>query len=235
MSLQGTIRTTNRAFTDLLGKPFAEIAGHNLEEFLAEPTREQAEKQIARFLQQRQWSGVLRVRFQHEAGTRYFDTVLHPIVAAGEVVGIGVLAKDITAERERETRFTELFETLQEGVYFTTPDGRLLDCNIALVRMLGYDNKEELLQIAVPQVFVDSAERRDQVTNLQQSAAVRCQEVRLKRKDGGVVICLDTARAICDDHGRLVRLQGALFDITERRTGGGPAAAAGGVRTPPGG
>ena len=217
LSLQGTIRTTNRAFTDLMGKAFADIAGHNLEEFLAEPTREQAEKQMARFLQQRQWSGVLRVRFQHEAGVRYFDTVLHPIVAAGEVVGIGVLAKDITAAREREARFTELFETLQEGVYFTTPDGGLVDCNIALVRMLGYESKEELLQIAVPQLFVDSAERREQVRNLQQSAAIRCQEVRLRRKDGSVVICLDTARAICDDTGKLVRLQGALFDITERR------------------
>jgi len=217
LSLQGTIRTTNRACTELLGKPFAEIAGHNLEEFLAEPTREQAEKHVARFLQQRQWSGVLRVRLKHEDASRYFDTVLHPIVAAGEVVGVGVLAKDITAEREREARFTELFETLQEGVYFTTPDGRLLDCNIALVRMLGYDSKEELLQIAVPQLFVDSAARREQVRTLQQTAALRCQEVRLKRKDGSIVICLDTSRAICDDHGGLLRLQGALFDITARR------------------
>ena len=81
-----------------------------------------------------------------------------------------------------------------------------MDCNIALVRMLGYESKEELLQIAVPQVFVDSAERREQVRNLQQSAAIRCQEVRLRRKDGSVVICLDTARAICDDSGELVRL-----------------------------
>ncbi|MBZ5566896.1 MAG: PAS domain S-box protein [Acidobacteriia bacterium] len=217
LSLQGTIRTTNHAFVDMLGKSFAEIAGHNLEEFLDEPTREQAEKQVARFLQWRQWSGVLRVRFKHETAMRYFDTVLHPIVANGEVVGIGVMAKDITASRERETRFTELFETLQEGVYFTTPEGSMLDCNMALVRMLGYDTKEELLAIPVPQLFLDSSERREQVRVLEQSAALRCQEVRLKRKDGSIAICLDTARAICDDSGKLVRLQGALFDITERR------------------
>src|SRR5512147_259673 len=163
VSLQGTVRTINRALTELIGKPFAEIVGHNLEEFLAEPTREQAEKHVARFLQQRAWSGVLRVRFKEELSPRYFDTVLHPIIAAGEVVGIGVLAKDITAEREREARFTELFETLQEGVYFTTADGHLVDCNIALVRMLGYERKEELLQIAVPELFVDAVERQQQV------------------------------------------------------------------------
>ena len=217
LSMQGTIRTVNRAFVDLVGKPFADIAGHNLEEFLEEPTREQAEKQLARFLQWQQWSGVLRVRCKHETAVRYFDTVLHPIVAGGEVVGIGAMAKDITAARERETRFTELFETLQEGMYFTTPDGRILDCNMALVRMLGYDTKEELLAIPVPQLFLDASERREQVRILEQSAALRCQEVRLKRKDGSILICLETARAICDSSGKLVRLQGALFDITERR------------------
>ncbi len=217
LSLQGTIRTTNRAFTVLLGKSFEQVAGHNLEEFLAEPGREQAELPMARFLQQQQWSGVLRVRFKHQEATHYFDTMLHPILAAGEVVGIAVLAKDITAERERETRFTELFETLQEGVYFTTPDGHLLDCNMALVRMLGYESKQELLQIEQSQLFADPAARRDQVRQLQQSAAIRSQEVRLKGKDGRCVICLDTARAIFDDHGSLLRLQGALFDITERR------------------
>ena len=41
--------------------------------------------------------------------------------------------------------------------------------------------------------------------------------LRLKRKDGSIVICLDTSRAICDDHGGLLRLQGALFDVTARR------------------
>ncbi len=217
LSLQGIIRTANRAAADLLGKPFNDFVGHGLEEFLQEPTREQAEKQVARFLLQRQWSGVLRVRLRHESGTRFFDTVLHPIVAGGEVVGVGVMAKDITAEREREARFTELFETLQEGVYFTTPEGRILDCNMALVRMLAYDTKEELLGVPVPAIFVDASERDEQVRTLQQSATIRCQEVHLKRKDGMQVTCLDTSRAICDEGGRLVRLQGALFDITERR------------------
>jgi two-component system NtrC family sensor kinase len=217
LSLQGTIRSTNRAFIELLGKEFPEIAGHNLKEFLDEPTHEEAEKHVARFLQRRQWSGVLRVRIKNDPVVRFFDCVLHPILAGGEVVGVGVLAQNITGAREREARFTELFETLQEGVYFSTPEGQLLDCNMALVRMLGYETKEALLAVPVRDLFVDSSQRDEQVRMLQQSTALRCQEVRLRRKDGGEVICLDTSRAICEDQGRLVRLQGALFDITERR------------------
>ncbi len=216
-SLEGKVRTINRAFADQAGKTFSEIVGHNLDEFLDEPTRAQAEASLVRFLQQRQWAGVLAVRFKGQSGVRYYDTVLHPIIVAGEVAGISVTAKDVTAAREREQRFTQLFETLQEGVYFTTPEGKILDCNMALVRMLGYETKQELLGVSVPDLFVTASDRQGQVKLLEQSSGVRCQEVRLKRKDGGAVICLDTARAIFDEGGKLVRLQGALFDITDRR------------------
>jgi len=56
-----------------------------------------------------------------------------------------LLARDITEQREKERRFTQLFETLQEGCYFSTPEGKLLDANPALVQMLGYHSREELL------------------------------------------------------------------------------------------
>ncbi|MGI9102841.1 MAG: PAS domain S-box protein [Terriglobales bacterium] len=217
ISLDGTIRTTNHAFVQMVERNFPEVAGHNLEEFLVEPTRHDAERHLARFLHRREWSGIVLVQLKNEPGQRYFDCVLHPILNGSEVVGISVLAHDVTAEREREARFTELFETLQEGVYFTTPEGRLLDCNLALARMLGYESKEELMGVPVPSLFVNAAERVEQIKHLEQTAALRCCEVRLRRKDGGTVICLDTSRAILDGKGKVTRLQGALFDITERR------------------
>jgi PAS domain S-box-containing protein len=72
-----------------------------------------------------------------------------------QVQGITVLARDVSALRRNETRFTELFETLQEGIYITTPEGSILDANPALVRMLGYESKEELLKRRVTEIFVD--------------------------------------------------------------------------------
>src|SRR5690348_8300878 len=46
--------------------------------------------------------------------------------------------KDITDRREAERRYRELFDSIQEGLFFATPDGRFLDVNDAMVRMLGY-------------------------------------------------------------------------------------------------
>jgi len=41
--------------------------------------------------------------------------------ATTPVHGITVIARDVTALRRNEARFTELFETLQEGIYIVTP------------------------------------------------------------------------------------------------------------------
>jgi len=49
--------------------------------------------------------------------------------------------KDITDRREAERRYRELFDSIQEGLFFATPDGRFLDVNDAMVRMLGYASR----------------------------------------------------------------------------------------------
>src|SRR5437879_4267213 len=51
--------------------------------------------------------------------------------------------KDITDRREAERRYREVFDRIQEGLFFATPDGRFLDVNDAMVRMLGYESRDE--------------------------------------------------------------------------------------------
>ena len=87
------------------------------------------------------------MRLKDNARVLYFDCALNAILKDDEVVGVSALARDVTEEREKERRFTELFETLQEGIYFSTPEGKFLDGNAALVQMLGYESKEELLAL----------------------------------------------------------------------------------------
>jgi two-component system NtrC family sensor kinase len=133
------------------------------------------------------------------------------------VQGITLLARDVSALRKNETRFTELFESLQEGIYITTPDGSILDANPALVRMLGYESKEELLKRRVPEIFVDAAERKGLMEQMERQPMIQGREITLIRKDGTSIVCLNTAAPVRDNSGRVVRYQGALMDITERR------------------
>jgi PAS domain S-box-containing protein len=217
MTLDGELRAVNQRFAELAELPFVGLIGHNLESIVEEPTRQDAERALPRFLERRFWQGIVRVRMRKSSGVRYFDCILRAVIKDGAVVGISGQARDVTTERESEARFTQLFETLHEGVYFSTPDGRLLDANPALVSMLGYENKDELLQVNVGDLYLDAADRTGLLREVDDQHSAREQEIVLRRKDGSQRICLDTCFAIRDVSGRVLRYQGTLVDITQRR------------------
>ena len=216
-SLEGKIKTVNRRVTELLGIPYSDVVGHRVEEFLDEPKREEVDRGLARFLEKRRWSGMVCVRLKANARTLYFDCALNAIVKGDEVVGVSALARDVTEEREKERRFTELFETLQEGVYFSTPEGKLLDGNAALVQVLGYESKEDLLSLDPRALNSDPKQNPVLGRTADDQGGVRTREIMLRRKNGTLGVFLDTSRAVWDAGGKIVRYQGTLVDVTERR------------------
>jgi PAS domain S-box-containing protein len=220
LSLEGDIRAVNRSFADMLGEPFQKIVGRSLMDFVEDASgapHEFPTRGMARFLETRQWSGLVHVRLKSDGTRRYFECVAHAMVRDGKVHGLTVLARDITSVKQNEARFTELFETLQEGIYIATPDDRVLEVNPALVRMLGYGSREELLAKRVSEVFADELQRTNVIREVKSQPSPESREITLLRKDGQSVICLHTATAVRDTSGKVVRYQGALIDITEQR------------------
>jgi PAS domain S-box-containing protein len=217
MSLEGTVRTINRRAAEMLGVSYGEAVGHRLDEFLTEPTRSETEAGLARFVEKRRWSGLVRATVKKSGRALYFDCVLNAIVSNDEVVGVSVLARDVTEQRQKETRFTELFETLQEGVYFCTPEGKLLDANPALVELLAYDSKEALLATDPRELNFDSAQGPVLGRSADDRGSIRTREVTLRRRDGKPAVCRDSSRAIWDPSGQIIRYQGTLVDISQQR------------------
>ena len=217
VSLDGTLRTVNRRLTDLLHLSYSEIVGHKMDEFCDAPTRSEVEARIGRFIETRRWAGVVPLKLKNTSRMLYFDCVLNAIVKGDEVMGASILARDITDEREKERRFTELFETLQEGVYFSTPEGKLLDVNPAVVAMLGYSRKEDVLALEPEALNFDRAQSPVLGRGADDRGGVRTREITVRRSDGSPAVCLDTSRAVWDTTGKIIRYQGTLIDITERR------------------
>jgi two-component system NtrC family sensor kinase len=220
VTMDGKIRAVNRIFADLVQTPFQEIIGRPLLEFVQPGTQQDEDllqRAMPRFLERSHWTGVVQVRMKNQSSPFYFDCVAHAMMRDDTANGVTVLARDVSALRRNETRFTELFETLQEGIYITTPDGRILDANPALVRMLGYDSKEDLLKRQVPEILVDPAERKALMQLAETQPMVQGREVTLLRKDSTSIVCLHSAAAVRDNSGKVVRYQGAVMDVTERR------------------
>ena len=217
VSLDGTLRTVNKSVSDLLGLPYTSIVGQKFFDFLEEPSRTSVESGLSRFLERRHWAGTVRVRFKKRDRALFFDCVLNAIIKGGEVVGVSVLGRDVTGQHEKELRFTELFETLQEGAYFSTPEGRLLDANPALVSILGYASKDELLAVDPSQLNFDPTEPPVLGRAADDRGGVRAREISLRKKDGTPAVFLESSRAVWDGTGKLIRYQGTLVDVTERR------------------
>lgn len=220
VTMDGKIRACNRIFADLVQTPFQEIIGKPIIEFVQPGTQQDEDllqRTMPRFLERRHWTGVVQIHLKNHKSPFYFDCVAHAMMRGEAANGITILARDVSALRRNETRFTELFETLQEGIYIATPDGRILDANPALVRMLGYDSQEDLLKRQVPEILIDPSERKALMQQAKTQPIVSGHEVTLLRKDGGSIVCLHTAAAVRDNAGKVVRYQGAVMDITERR------------------
>src|ERR1700730_264541 len=216
VSLDGTLRTVNKRITEITGTTYSELVGRKIYDFIEEPTQADVERDLGRFLEKRRWAGTVKVRLKKQSRPLYFECVLNGIVKGDEVVGVSMLGRDVTEQREKELRFTELFETLQEGVYFSTPEGHLLDANPALVSMLGYTEKRDLLAAEPAALNLDPGQP---VLGraVDDRGGVRTREVRLRAQDGQAAVFLDSSRAVWDTSGNIVRYQGTLVDVTEKR------------------
>ena len=159
----------------------------------------------------------MQIRLKNQNAVYYFDCVAHAMLRDDQVHGVTILARDISSSRKNEARFTELFETLQEGIYIVTPDDRILDANPALVRMLGYSSKDDLLAHSVADILPDLDQRRLLRQEVDSQPMLQGRELTLTRKDGNAIVCLNTAAVVRDGSGKAVRYHGALMDITERR------------------
>ena len=127
--------------------------------------------------------------------------------------------KDITDSREAERRYRELFDNIQEGLFFSTPGGRFIEVNDAMVRMLGYSSREELLQIDIPtQLYFSPEHRRSQTEAMEQQGSLRNFEATLRRKDGSSIHVLINAFGLHDHEGQLLQIRGLMLDVTGLRT-----------------
>jgi len=135
----------------------------------------------------------------------------------GRQLGTVHVLKDITDRKRAEEKYRTLVSNVQEGVFISTPQGRFLDFNDALMRILGYEDRNELLGADIPLMFVNSSDRDRLKKLLQDHGTVADFEYEIRRKDGEVRSMMESSIAVRDSTGNLAALQGFLLDITDRK------------------
>jgi PAS domain S-box-containing protein len=139
--------------------------------------------------------------------------------ASGESVQTIHVLKDITDRREAERRYRELFDNIQEGLFFSTPEGRFVEVNDAMVAMLGYSSREELLQVDIPtQVYFSPEQRQLHAEAMEKDGHLRNFEATLRRKNGSPIYVIINAFGMYDNLGRLLQIRGLMLDVTGLHT-----------------
>ncbi|MDR3763553.1 MAG: PAS domain S-box protein [Acidobacteriota bacterium] len=124
---------------------------------------------------------------------------------------------DRTERRAAEERYRLLFESVQEGVFVSTLEGTLIDCNSAFATMLGFASREEVVKINTAEFFRSAAEREAYTKALEAQGALRNYEIALRRSDGSEIAALENSFAIRGAEGRIERIQGFLLDVTDKK------------------
>ena len=123
--------------------------------------------------------------------------------------------KDKEAILQSEEKYRLLIDLMPEGIYKVSKERRFLEVNPALVNILGYDRKEEILSISdVLQLYFTEEESEKALAGRK---AEETTVFRLRRKDGAEIWVEDHGRPVFDDQGNLLFYEGVLHDITERK------------------
>jgi|GEM_PF-499916 len=221
--LEGNLLFVNNAFATMHGYTPEELTGKHLSIFHTPEQMPSVEAANRQMQETDQFSG--EIWHVGRDGT-VFPTLMNNSLLrdeAGNAIGMIGTLRDIT-ERKRaeeglrasEQRYRLLFERNLAGVYRTTLDGRILDCNESYARIFGYDSQEEVLALRASKFYFDAADRETFIARLREQGTLTNSEWCLRRKDDSPVWVLENSSLIEGEEGAPTFIQGTLVDITER-------------------
>ena len=116
-----------------------------------------------------------------------------------------------------ELRYRDFFDNVPVGLFAVSPEGQILDANPALVSLLRYPSREQLLEANLADFSLDRADAVRVLEMLWKRGEIRDLEVQLGGPDGTAVCLLTNARASRNEAGDIIYFHGAVEDITERK------------------
>ncbi len=122
------------------------------------------------------------------------------------------------ALRKSEKRYRDLFNSIPIGLYQTTPEGLILDVNPAMLNILGYPDRDGLLQVKSLETYVDPDDREQFQRLLEAQGFVHDFAVRLCRHDGRSIWASINCTIIHDSDSQMTYYEGAMADISDRKS-----------------
>jgi PAS domain S-box-containing protein len=171
-------------------------------------------------------SGIINyrnVKVETKSG-QHIDTEIY-LVDRAKLVQCNI--RDITERKlakedlkQAEERYRSIFENAQEGIFRSTPDGKMIMANQAMAKMFGYASPKELITgitDVARQHYVNPEDRRKLKEMIEEHGFIKGYEAQLYRKNGSIVWISITMHAVRDEKGHILYYDGIDEDITNRK------------------
>ena len=221
-SLDGKV-IINNAFCEILGYSQKELSSLNWQTITHPEDVEHDQKIFDSMISGERSSAHWEKRYLHKNGKIVWVDISSTVqfdkagIAQYFITTINDISERKRAEealRESEAQYSHLIETMQDGVYRSSHEGKFLEINPAMVKILGYDSKEELMAIDIKsELYFDVQDRESAALDekLQEMAIFR-----LRKKDGSEIWVEDHGQHVVDSEGKVKYHEGVLRDISER-------------------
>lgn len=226
--------------TDVDGKilyanpSFQQIYGYSPEEVIGKTPRVLKSGQMSSKTYEEFWKALLSkqvvtgelVNQTKHGALITVESSVSPILGEdGSIVGFLAIQRDISkrkatekALRRSEASFRELIQHAVYGIYRSTPDGKFVSVNPALVQMLGYGSESELLGVDLTRdVYANPEQRERMLDRYGEKPRIAGVDVEWKRKDGAIITVRLSGRSVPDEAGRIQFYEMLVEDVTERR------------------
>lgn len=214
---------------------YARMLGYEPEEMIGEDTlcffAPEEHTRIYQIREKRRAGEWERMSYEARLLKKDGTTKVHVSINSGPVHFLGENAstgtvRDVTAERETkhrleaaEDRYRAIVEHAVVGIYQSSPDGKLLSANPALVHMLGYESVEEFRSAVthLRDLYLIEGRREALLKKLETEGSVRGEELRMRRRSGDEIWLSETSRVVRDKTGKPLYYEGMLEDVSANK------------------
>jgi PAS domain S-box-containing protein len=222
--VNGVYITCNKMFESFFGATSAEIIGKTDYDFVSQELADFFRKNDMLAIEtggprrNEEW-----ITFASNGKQALLETIKSPMFdSTGTIIGVLGIGHDIThrhkaAEqlKQSELKYRTLIESMPDGVYRSTPEGKFVEANPAMVKILGYESQEDLMKIDIKTQLYFKPEDRESMVLIENPDDLDVYP--LRKKDGSVVWVEDHGWYVKDGTGEILFHEGVLRDVTERK------------------
>ena len=221
----GRMLFANRALADMLGYPLEQLPASYMELVAPESFQAQLERCTERDAGSREMFESEVMMRRADGSTRRMQVTSVAVDYEGRIASTGTI-HDITDARLREEataaaerKYRALFRNSVTGMFQSHPDGRLIEANDAMARMLGYANAADILDRVrhMNQLYARPADRDEMIARLLREGRVVSYVFPARHVDGSEVLVDLNAQVVRDPAGGVLYIEGSAQDITARR------------------